>query len=406
MNYGHLARLLPVAQRLKADGETVLVAVRDLHAASVVLGPAGIPFVQAPHLPQGLPLDHRAAGYSDILLSQGWADRAALSGLVHGWLNLFQLFRPDRLLLDYSPTVSLAARIARISPVLVGNGFELPPVTDPLPPFPGFSWATADAAANSERRAVDNANGILRMFQGPQLCALSEIFTDARRLYATFPELDHYGARPDARYIGPLLGKLKAPKVDWPAGEGPKIFACLRPDTNHVQEILAALAQIPARVVCVASGFTPAQLQPHAMKHIRFSLLPVDFQPLLDADLCISYGAEGTTMRFLMAGVPQLIAPWHVEAYMSGRRIEAARLGAILPETCDERNIAETAQRMAGDCNSRAWLGSFANHSKRFDSDRAVSSVVRESLERVAFGSASTVSMGGQCSRKTAHVTS
>ena len=67
LNLGHLSRLVPVAQRLKADGHSVLAAVRDIQVAATVLGAAGIPFILAPHLPQGMPLDHRATGYADVL---------------------------------------------------------------------------------------------------------------------------------------------------------------------------------------------------------------------------------------------------------------------------------------------------------------------------------------------------
>jgi hypothetical protein len=68
--------------------------------------------------------------------------------------------RPDRLVLDYSPIATLAARIAVIPCVLIGNGFELPPATNPLPPFPGFSWATPERAAESERIVLANANAV------------------------------------------------------------------------------------------------------------------------------------------------------------------------------------------------------------------------------------------------------
>src|ERR1700704_2393369 len=114
LNLGHLTRLLPVAQRLKEEGHSVLVAARDIQAASKVLGPAGISFVQAPHLPAGTPLSYRPASYADILLSQGWSDPSTLWGLTQSWMNLVHLFRPDRLVLDYSPTASLAARILQI----------------------------------------------------------------------------------------------------------------------------------------------------------------------------------------------------------------------------------------------------------------------------------------------------
>src|SRR3981081_2932003 len=101
-----MTRLLPLAQQLRAEGHVVLVASRDMQAAATILGPAGVPFVQAPHLPKGIPLAHRATGYADILLSQGWSDRSALWGLTQAWVNLLRMFNPDRAILDYSPTMS------------------------------------------------------------------------------------------------------------------------------------------------------------------------------------------------------------------------------------------------------------------------------------------------------------
>jgi UDP:flavonoid glycosyltransferase YjiC (YdhE family) len=289
------------------------------------------------------------------------------------------LFRPDKLILDYSPTVSLAARIAKIPSALVGNGFELPPNTDPLPPFPGFSWATPEKAAQSEILAVANANNVLNAFRGPPIQALRDLTSNQTRLLATFPNLDHYFEREDAEYIGPLLGHLNAPSVDWPEGGGPKIFACLRPDTARAQEILAALAAITARVVCVASGFTKAQLEPFQKEHIRYSLGPLDLQPLLDADLCITYGAEGTMMRFLLAGVPQYISPWHVETFMAARRIEASGFGLALKGMPAEGSVLEEIERVASDGAIRQRVKGFAARRATFVSSRAVAAAI-ESL--------------------------
>jgi UDP:flavonoid glycosyltransferase YjiC (YdhE family) len=358
LNLGHLTRLLPVAERLKAAGHTVLVATRDIQAAATVLAPAGIPFVQAPHLPQGIALAHRPTGYADILLSQGWSDRATLCGLAHAWLNLIRLFNPERLILDYSPTVSLAARVAKLPTVLIGNGFELPPATDPLPAFPLFSWATEAKAAESERIAVANANAALSGSGAQPITALRDLVLGQTRLLATFPELDHYGERSDVEYIGPLLGELRAPRVDWPQGEGPRIFACLRPDTNHVNLILSALAATQARVFCVAAGFTAAQLNGFRKDSILFTSGPVDLQALADADLCITYGAEGTMLRFLLAGVPQLVSPWHVETHMAARRLEATGLGCALPNSPSKASILENIGKFARDSAVRQRVAS------------------------------------------------
>lgn len=360
LNLGHLTRLLPIAQELKAEGHSVLVAVRDIQAAATVLGPSGISFVQAPHLPRGIALPHRASGYADILLSQGWSDQAALWGLTQGWLNLFRMFRPDKLVLDYSPTVLLAARVAKVPAVLVGNGFELPPATDPLPCFPGFSWATPERAAQSEASAVVNANVVLKALGGERITGLSSLFLAHTCLLATFPELDHYGNRGGAQYIGPLLGELKAPPVEWPEGQGPKIFAVLRPDTCHVQEILSALAMVRARVICVATGFARQQLMPFVRGHVRFALTPVDLNFSLDANLCITYGAEGTMLRFIMAGVPQLISPWHVETFMTVRRVAAARLGYAISTPTTSHSIRATIECIAASNELRGNAVAFA----------------------------------------------
>jgi UDP:flavonoid glycosyltransferase YjiC (YdhE family) len=375
LNLGHLTRLLPVAQQLKAEGHTVLVATRDIQAASTVLSPAGIPYVQAPHLPKGIALAHRASGYADILLSQGWSDRPTLHGLTHAWLNLFRLFNPERLLLDYSPTVSLAARIAKIPTVLMGNGFELPPATDPLPAFPGFSWATPAKSAESEGIAVANANVVLGSYRGQPITALRDLVLGQVRLLATFPELDHYGERLDARYVGPLLGDLKAPRIPWPRVAGPKIFACLRPDTSHVQLILSALAGTNARVVCVASGFTSAQLEGFRKDHIHFSSTPVDLESLSDADLCITYGAEGTMLKFLLAGVPQLVSPWHVETFMAARRVEALHAGCVLKEAPTAECLASYLAQLCCDPELEEQAAAFSRRHADCDSEKAVAAI-------------------------------
>jgi UDP:flavonoid glycosyltransferase YjiC (YdhE family) len=215
-NLGHLARLLPIARDLKARGHSVIAAVREVPAAAIVLGPAGIPFVQAPHLLHGLPLPERASGYADILLSQGWSDPEVLCGLTQSWHHLMRMVRPDAVVLDHSPTAAIAARIAGIRSVMIGDGAELPPVTNPLPPFPGFSWATAEKSAASARLALDNVSMVLRRFKRPPLTSLSDLFRASTRLFVTVPELDHYGRRADADYVGPLLGALPTATMDWP----------------------------------------------------------------------------------------------------------------------------------------------------------------------------------------------
>lgn len=339
LNLGHLARLLPIASRLKARGHAVLIASRDPASAAHVLGPADISFVQAPYLVHGHPLPHRAAGYSDILRAQGWGDFATLRGLTEGWNNLYRMFRPDLIVADYSPTAVLAAHITSRPFLLIGNGFELPPASSPLPPFPGFSWASAERAAASEALVIEVANRVAEQMRGARLESLRDIVAPARALLVTVPELDHYGERDGARYIGPLLQPFNGCSLEWPGVVLPKrVFALVRPDTAHAAEILTALKSLNAAIVCITPGFTDAQLAPFRASNVLLSRRLANLSTLTtSADLCVSYGAEGTMLSFLFAGVPQVVSPYHVETHLAARRIESLELGVSLraPQTTE-----------------------------------------------------------------------
>lgn len=121
-----------VASELGKRGHVVLAAVKDQAAAASVFAPENIDFVQAPIFRQTGRRKIRLTGFANILLSQGWSNQPTLLRLVQNWINLFRLFRPDVIVADFSPTTCLAAHIVGIKVVMVGNGFELPPMTNIL----------------------------------------------------------------------------------------------------------------------------------------------------------------------------------------------------------------------------------------------------------------------------------
>lgn len=149
----------------------------------------------------------------------------------------------------------------------------------------------------------------------------------------------------------------------WPCGDGSKLFVALRPDTANVQSILTGLASIEARVICVAVGFSKEQLRPFQKKHILFSERVVELDSLVDADLCVTYGAEGTMLRFLVAGVPQIISPTHVETFMAARRIEASGFGSYLPPQSDIEMVKKKIVTILADASIRENLRMFAGRS-------------------------------------------
>lgn len=358
---GHLASIQPLAMRLLAKGHRVLVAARELNNAPALLGTHGIPFVQAPFQTRQRQLLQPPCGYADILLSQGWGDADALAALLDGWRKVLDAFVPDLVVLDHSPTAYLAARIAGVPAVAVGNGFELPPLAEPLPPFPGFSWATDAAVAHSEARVIGGVNGALELFGAKGHDSLASVFDGQHRILTTVPELDHYGPRPTAHYSGPLLAMSGADQVDWPPGPGKRVFAYLRQESCDVEAVLRGLTLAGACAVCFVPDADSKRLQAFAGPLVRVTSKPVDLVGLVQtADACVSYSAVGTAFRFLFAGVPLLLMPKTAEAQMGARRIENLGAGLVVRGRLSAASIAMLLERVVAEEGCRRHARAFA----------------------------------------------
>ena len=129
---GHLARLIPVAQALRARGYPVVVATRNPAAVQPYFDAIGMTLVEAPRLAR-----LHAGGSSllcpaDILLSCGFDSPAAALVCVLQWLALFDNVKPGAVLVDASPMAQYAANLAGLHVVALGHGFELPPAVPGL----------------------------------------------------------------------------------------------------------------------------------------------------------------------------------------------------------------------------------------------------------------------------------
>lgn len=383
-NLGHLSRLLPLARRLKAHGHSVLVAARDLALAASMLGPAGIPFVQAPQMSIAPKAFGQPASYADLLRYTGWADATQLWGMVQAWVNVLRLFNPDVLVLDHSPTALLASRYTDIPRVLVGTGFELPPLKRPLPAFPGFCGSTAENAAKAEAEVLRNVNLALAAGHAAPLKSLMDLFDVESCWLATFAELDHYGARLGERYVGTIGDIEGGERLDWDAGPRHRVFAYLRADTPDLPVILKSLAASGAAVICYGPGISPDLTNPLARRGFVVTGRPVDLAALVaDASLCVSYSPAGTVASTLLRGVPQLLAPAHLEAQMTAHRVECLGAGLTLRGKAIEERVTDSLHRLLDSPRFKAQAAAFAARYRGFD-PRHVADTIVEDIESIA----------------------
>lgn len=327
---GHVAKFLPLALAMRERGFDPLFAVRDSHSAEVVLGPHGLPWVQAPVAIGLAGAAGPALNYADILLRCGYADPVQLAGLLRGWQGLFELARPVLTVFDHSPTALLASRAYAMRRVLLSPGFFLPPRQTPFPPIlpqavAAERLAACDAAALASIRAAQERAGLA------PLAALPDLFEADLRLLDTYPELDHFGARAEEEYCGGYYTDDMGVPAEWPDSGRPRVFAYLRPQQRGVDRLLSQLRMTPCEVLVYAPGLTPALAARYANSNMRFSPQPVQLRSLAGCcELAILYASHGTICASLAAGVPMLLIPQQPEQAMLARRVAAMGAARLL----------------------------------------------------------------------------
>ena len=313
-------------------GHEVVFAFRDLYAlgARPLEGfewfPA--PLLQPPATPNRSPLNA-----SDILLNLGYQDSAGLAGALRAWQGLFALWRADIVACDYAPTALLAARASRLKRLSLGSGFSMPAPSEPLAALRDWIPTEQGALERIDRRLlghVAEALGALhaRMPAAPR--AAHEIFSADTQLLCTFAEIDPFGPRPGAEYLGAVSETAGVP-MRWEARAGARLFAYLKPRDSRFSALIQALGELPGQAIVAAPGLSAEGAAKLSSAHVRVLGESVDLQALLPtADLCLCHAGTGLVSRALLAGVPLALLPMQLEQYLIARRLAAGGTAALL----------------------------------------------------------------------------
>lgn len=322
-NLGHIAKYLPLLRQLRQRGHELLFASKELELAQRLLAPEGIAHVQAPLVTRFTGRIREPASFADILAEIGFADADALAGLLSGWRTLFELFKPDVLVAEYAPAAQFAARLYGVPCLSLGTGFEHPPNVQPFPLFRPWLKLSTEALLKKEAKLLDVVNTVLTRQGIAPMSRLQDVLKTDLSLLTTLPELDHYGARKGASYIGPMFTLADGLTQDWAGLPGPRIFAYLRP-YPELPYMLDALRDSNASVLAVVPGIGTERAAAYSSERVHVFEEHLKLAPLLrDMDLAITHGGHGLAGAFLLNGVPMLTVPTNIEQYMmSGRLIQ------------------------------------------------------------------------------------
>lgn len=262
--------------------------------------------------------------------------------------------------------------------IAFGSGFEIPPDVAPMPAIRPWELPSPERLLAAERAALADLNAVVKALGGRPYARLGEIF-GPQPILATCGELDHYGERAGARYVGAIDGLDSAPQVSWPPGDGPRILVYLRPDhpaLGATLDALAAQAERGARAVCAIPG-APAALKQGASPGLAIHDHAVALDPLLaEVDVLVGYGSHGTLAKALRHGVPLLMLPTTVEQYLGAKCAEALGAGLLLEGKPDAVRIDAALGALSEEARYRTAARDFAGRHAAADTAQAVAATV------------------------------
>jgi UDP:flavonoid glycosyltransferase YjiC (YdhE family) len=336
-NLGHLSHFrLPIEVALAA-GHRVVLAARELHNAKLVLGDWPITYLQAPFK------QRRASSsppvflsYTHLLAHQCCTSASDLGVYLQAWRSLFALVQPDVVLFEHSPTALIAAHGLGFKKVLIGTGFTAPvPEQAPTTPFLLFPTtpSTPEVLASllhDDAALLTTINTALQALGAPSMDGLHTIFTQADDILAmTLPQLDHFGAKPDVRYLGVEAPHPYAAPI-WPNGDGPRVFGYLNAFTC-VERLLQDLQDAGVCALLFVRNLPPALKARYSGPRMRFIDHPVNLAEVAcQAAWVVHCGNHSTAATFAAAGVPQLMVPLHQEQLFLALRLVSTGAGAVV----------------------------------------------------------------------------
>lgn len=357
---GHAMACSWLARALQLRGHSIAFVFRELRQLAALPETAAFDTFQAPRpAREGLP-GAPPASYADILLGAGYANPGELTALLIAWRSLLRHWKPDLIVADFAPTALLAARTLDLPRVTFGNGFFTPPPLTPLPAFRYHEAIPPQRIAAADAKALAAVNAALAAVERPPLARLAEQFEADEHFLCTFPELDHYGDRPTTGYWGPRFRFDRGLDVEWPTGQGKRIFVYVKRTMPQLDLLIESLVRSPHRVIAFIPDLDEARRARLASRNRIVVDRPVRLDRLVrHCELMVCHGGEIGTGA-LLYGVPQLAFPITYEQFLTARRMEQVGAGAWLAPDAPARDVGAAVEHMLREPRHAAAAKAFA----------------------------------------------
>ena len=323
---GHVRRLKLIGERLQALGFEIVYGLRRPDVGSAIGIPEAVTRA-APNWPlRPVPPDVRktmtSATYGDFLAQQLLGPYDDLGERFQLWHALIEAERPDLIIADYAPSISLLY-YGRVPIVNIGNGYVLPPAT-----LSAFPLLIEDVSIRfEESEVVERINSALHSFNKCPISHYPQINRADQSYLLTLPCLDPYR---DQRKDG-WLGSPDLKAIGRRTQPSQTIFVYFHEQHQTDARLIEGLVRAGLPGKAIFSTPLRRTVKQLAAAKIRapggLAHLPAE---LSNCGVLVHLGSCGMAMAGIAAGVPQVMIKTDLEKTLIARAITAREAGMVL----------------------------------------------------------------------------
>lgn len=373
--FGHLDRIFALGSQLAPQDIEIIYSLRDLPRAELRASAGQKRFIQSPmHTHRGGELA-AASNYADILLRCGYEDPVELTGLLRGWINLYELTKPDLILTDHAPTAALAARHLKIPACSICTGFEVPPVHSKITPSiqPWNTKLTRQQLRQKDQQALSNINQALAACSAAPINKVMDIYDIKQNYLCTFPELDHFEDRQNATYAGPMFRSHGNTFEAWEKSSLPRLFIYVSAAHPQFQSLINSLRTLPYASLVYTRDLKMKNRQPTIDGNLFISPQPLALDSVLQhADLIISNGGSFVTAATLLRGTRLLILPQHMEQALLGYKLAFRNLAIMVNSQKSSLDWADIIEKVRNSDSLQQALKQFRQRYRHYDPEKSL----------------------------------
>jgi len=372
-NFGHANKIARVAETLANDAQ-IFIAARNPITIRRMAPALKATILAAPFSPTRSLDDQEIAGesYPAVLSTVGWDTVQGLAALIEAWQSLFEMVRPDILVSQASPTSLLVARNRPLKTVVLGSGYDNPPLLHPMPAFKPSNPKTVTLALSQEKEVTQTAQKALKHSGLLSDDTFADLIRPDLSLLMTWPELDCYasvrksGTQGASPYLGPVISDAVGQEISpWNEDWRTCIFAYLSAGKPEAAAAMAALnrAAETYQTIIVAPGIITKDANRLKQNGIRVYDTPVRLDQILpQCDLGVSHGSNGISSAFLKHGIPQVSLPTHREQAMNSVCLGRAGFGLGVGGEYGASHVEQLIEKVVS-------TKDFSQHARQFSQD-------------------------------------